>query len=100
MTYTQTQSPSQATTTCTLDIGGMTCASCVGRVERALGKVDGVADASVNLATETATVTFPPGAVAVDQLTSAVTKAGYTGSVRATVQSSTQPTAQPSEQPS
>ena len=40
-----------------LDIGGMTCASCVQKVERALGKVDGVDTAAVNLATRTATVT-------------------------------------------
>ena len=37
-----------------LDIGGMTCAACAGRVERALARVPGVADASVNLATEVA----------------------------------------------
>ena len=44
----------------TVDIGidGMTCASCVARVERALRKVDGVQDASVNLATESARVTL------------------------------------------
>ena len=40
-----------------LDISGMTCASCVARVERALAKVDVVADASVNLATESVRVT-------------------------------------------
>ncbi|WP_176118532.1 heavy-metal-associated domain-containing protein, partial [Burkholderia stagnalis] len=39
-----------------LDIGGMTCASCVGRVEKALANVPGVAHASVNLATERASV--------------------------------------------
>ncbi len=41
-----------------LSVGGMTCASCVGRVERALRKVPGVTDASVNLATESARVAF------------------------------------------
>ncbi|UUZ46831.1 heavy-metal-associated domain-containing protein [Massilia sp. B-10] len=40
----------------TLDVGGMTCASCAGRVEKALRAVPGVSDASVNLATERATV--------------------------------------------
>ncbi|GGM55380.1 heavy metal translocating P-type ATPase [Dactylosporangium sucinum] len=64
-------------TTCTLRIGGMTCASCVGRVARALRKVDGVAGAEVNLATESATVTFDPARVTVDLLTAAVGKAGY-----------------------
>ena len=44
----------------TLDLGiaGMTCASCVGRVERALRKVPGVQDATVNLATERAHIVF------------------------------------------
>ncbi|MFY3384318.1 heavy metal translocating P-type ATPase [Paracidovorax sp. MALMAid1276] len=46
----------------TLGISGMTCASCVGRVERALRKVPGVQDATVNLATESAHVDFAPGA--------------------------------------
>ena len=41
-----------------IGIGGMTCASCVGRVERALRKVPGVQDATVNLATERAHVTL------------------------------------------
>ncbi|MBA2247415.1 MAG: heavy metal translocating P-type ATPase, partial [Chloroflexia bacterium] len=56
----------------------MTCASCVGRVERALGKVPGVSSASVNLATERATVTFDPDTATVPQLRAAVEKAGYT----------------------
>jgi len=41
-----------------LTIDGMTCASCVGRVEKALNGVEGVMEAQVNLATERATVTF------------------------------------------
>ena len=45
---------------CTLEIGGMTCASCVRRVEKALARVDGVSGAEVNLATEVATVRFDP----------------------------------------
>jgi len=40
-----------ATASCTLDIGGMTCASCVGRVEKALRRIPGVIAADVNLAT-------------------------------------------------
>ncbi len=60
----------------TLDISGMTCASCVRRVERALGKVEGVETASVNFAAETARVTL--GApVDVGALVAAVEKAGY-----------------------
>ena len=52
--------PEAATEQCTLEIGGMTCASCVGRVEKALGRVPGVASAQVNLATEVATVQLDP----------------------------------------
>ena len=48
---------STATSTVDLGIGGMTCASCVARVERALTKVPGVQQAAVNLATESARVT-------------------------------------------
>ncbi|MGH8821631.1 MAG: cation transporter, partial [Rhodoferax sp.] len=44
-----------------IGIGGMTCASCVMRVEKALKKVPGVRDASVNLATESARIVFAPG---------------------------------------
>src|SRR5690348_8038425 len=44
----------------TLDIQGMTCASCVRRVEKALSRVDGVEVAEVNLATEVATVSYDP----------------------------------------
>ena len=46
--------------TCAIDIRGMTCASCVRRVERALGALAGVAEATVNLVTERATVRFEP----------------------------------------
>ncbi|MHB1005178.1 MAG: heavy metal translocating P-type ATPase [Chloroflexota bacterium] len=62
----------------TLDIGEMTCASCVMHVENALSKVDGVLSATVNLATEKATVTYVPEAVTVADLRHAVEDAGYT----------------------
>ena len=55
----------------------MTCASCVGRVEKAIKAVPGVIDASVNLATERATVRTPAGAVDMSALAAAVEKAGY-----------------------
>jgi Cu+-exporting ATPase len=61
----------------TLDVTGMTCASCVLRVERALAKAPGVLAASVNLATEQARVTYDPAAVTPDQLRAAVERAGY-----------------------
>jgi len=60
----------------TLDISGMTCASCVRRVERALGKVEGVESANVNFASEKAHVVAAPD-VHVEQLVAAVEKAGY-----------------------
>ena len=65
--------------TATLDfaVQGMTCAACVGRVERALGKVDGVLSASVNLATERASVQYLPAATSPDRLREAVQQAGY-----------------------
>lgn len=59
-----------------LPVEGMTCASCVARVERALSKVPGVVEASVNLATEAATVRSEPS-VSVEGLRAAVEKAGY-----------------------
>jgi Cu+-exporting ATPase len=59
-----------------LQIGGMSCASCVGRVEKALNKVPGVLSASVNLATERATVRVLSN-VPVAVLQQAVERAGY-----------------------
>ncbi|CAD6529771.1 Copper-exporting P-type ATPase [Paraburkholderia hiiakae] len=68
-----------ATETATLAIGGMTCASCANRVEKALARVPGVAGVSVNLATEQATVNTrsPLTGELQDQLVAAVKKAGY-----------------------
>ncbi|MGD3106052.1 heavy metal translocating P-type ATPase [Streptomyces sp. YGL11-2] len=63
-------------TTSTLTIGGMTCAACVGRVERKLGRMDGVT-ASVNLATGRARITHP-AAVSVGELIATVEAAGFT----------------------
>jgi len=63
--------------TVSLEIEGMTCASCVGRVEKALTKVEGIVSAQVNLATEVAQVRFATGIVGVDDLVAAVDRAGY-----------------------
>ncbi|MGG2475940.1 cation transporter, partial [Rhizobium sp. BR5] len=63
-----------------LDIEGMTCASCVGRVEKALKAVSGVSDASVNLATERATVRVAGNAASAAKLAEAISQAGYTAS--------------------
>ncbi|WP_458112537.1 heavy metal translocating P-type ATPase [Arthrobacter sp. R1-13] len=63
-----------------LDIEGMTCASCVSRVERKLGKLDGV-EASVNLPLESAHVTVPDG-ITDEQITAQVASAGYKATIR------------------
>jgi Cu+-exporting ATPase len=60
-----------------IGVGGMTCASCVMRVERALKKVPGVQDASVNLATESARVHFAPSPEMEARMRRAVRDAGY-----------------------
>ena len=67
-------------TTFDLPISGMTCASCAGRVERALGKVPGVQSVSVNLANERAHVQVQ-GQMAPGILIAAVDKAGYTATL-------------------
>jgi P-type Cu+ transporter len=73
-----------ATTTAPQDIEivsfpveGMTCASCVNRITRFLNRVDGVAEANVNLASESATVRFDPARVRIEDLAGAVEAAGY-----------------------
>ena len=71
-----------STSTISLSIGGMTCASCVSRVEKALKRVAGVRDASVNLASETATLTLAAD-TKVSALLSAVQEAGYDASIKA-----------------
>ena len=60
-----------------IGIGGMTCASCVARVEKALRKVPGVQTAMVNLATESARIVYTPGEQVEARLRRAVRDAGY-----------------------
>ena len=60
-----------------LDVASMSCASCVGRVDAALASVPGVVEVAVNLASETATVTYAEGAASVDDLLRAAREAGY-----------------------
>src|SRR5690625_2397640 len=60
-----------------LGIQGMTCATCAGRVERGLAELPGVAAANVNLAMETASVTFDPMQVTVEQVSAKVRDLGY-----------------------
>ncbi|MEN3357351.1 MAG: P-type Cu+ transporter, partial [Mycobacteriales bacterium] len=60
-----------------LEVGGMTCASCAARIEKKLNRMDGVT-ATVNYATETATVAYPPAAVTPADLVATVEATGYT----------------------
>ncbi|MGA3056712.1 MAG: cation transporter, partial [Candidatus Limnocylindrales bacterium] len=60
-----------------LPVEGMSCASCVNRIERFLRKTPGVAEASVNLATEVATVRYLPEVAGLDELVRAIEAAGY-----------------------
>ena len=60
-----------------LPVTGMTCASCVNRVERFLKKADGVSGASVNLATSMATIQYAPEATGVADLAAVISAAGY-----------------------
>ena len=61
----------------TIPIGGMTCAACSARVEKALCKLEGMESATVNLATEKATVIYDPGSLRYSAIKEAITKAGY-----------------------
>ncbi|MFT4715359.1 MAG: heavy metal translocating P-type ATPase [Paracoccaceae bacterium] len=65
----------------TLSIESMTCASCVGRVEKTLNHAVGVEAATVNLATETAHVRFLTGLATAESLAELVTQSGYTADV-------------------
>jgi Cu+-exporting ATPase len=67
-----------------LDVGGMTCASCSARVERALRKLPGVQAASVNLATTQAEVSYDPQTATPQAIADAVSAAGYTPMVAET----------------
>jgi Cu+-exporting ATPase len=60
-----------------LPIAGMTCASCVRAVERAIGKLDGIREVSVNLATEKARIAYYPSKIRLSQIRDAISRAGY-----------------------
>ena len=66
----------------TLDLEGMTCASCATRIETVLNRLPGVS-AAVNFATETAQVSYLPGSHTPDELIAAVARAGYGAKVQA-----------------
>ncbi len=65
------------TNTVRLNVASMSCASCVGRVDRALAALPGVLEVNVNLASETATVTYAEGAATLDDLLRTAREAGY-----------------------
>jgi len=64
-------------TTETVSIGGMTCAACSARVERAIRKLAGIETATVNLATEKATVVYDPQSLRLSTIKQAIIEAGY-----------------------
>ncbi|WMC92374.1 heavy metal translocating P-type ATPase [Kineothrix sp. MB12-C1] len=61
----------------TIPIGGMTCAACANRVQKAIGKLEGVEEVSVNFATEKATVSYLPQSVRLSTIKATIEKAGY-----------------------
>jgi Cu+-exporting ATPase len=61
----------------TIPIGDMTCAACAQRIEKAIGKLEGVANVSVNFASEKATVTYDPQRIRQSAIREAIEKAGY-----------------------
>jgi copper chaperone CopZ len=73
--------PTQPIEMISFPIEGMTCASCVNRITRFLRKVDGVEEANVNLATESATIRYDGTRVDVSGLVAAVEAAGYVARV-------------------
>ncbi len=79
-----TTPPTSDAATFRVSVRGMTCAACSARVERSLGRIAGVAEANVNLATEQATVHFDPEQAAPETLLAAIRDAGYEPVVEAT----------------
>src|SRR5215203_3090344 len=80
----QTTNEKERLTRISIPVVGMTCASCVRRVERTLCEKDGVAEASVNFAAEKASVTYDPTTTNPDDLIGALRDAGYGADVRET----------------
>ena len=72
-----------------LALEGMTCASCAMRIEKGLKKVPGVKDASVNFATEQATVTYDPSQTNVEQMVQKVEAVGYKAAPQKPAQANT-----------
>ncbi len=64
-----------------LNIGGMTCASCVKSIENAVSKLEGIKEINVNLATEQASVSFDPTVISARKIIGAIEEIGYTASL-------------------
>jgi Cu+-exporting ATPase len=75
--YEVREEADQAFREITLPISGMTCASCSNAVQRVIGKLDGVQEVSVNLATEKARVIYDSSQTRISEIKNAVAKAGY-----------------------
>lgn len=60
-----------------LAISGMTCAACANRIEKVLQQIDGIEQATVNLATDSASVTFVPGTIDAAKIIASIEKLGY-----------------------
>ena len=67
-----------------LAIGGMTCAACSARVEKALSKAEGVETVSVNLATERASISYDEAVTTIENILEVITKAGYSPQLKET----------------
>lgn len=65
------------TNTVTIPIGGMTCAACAQRIEKAISKLEGISKVSVNLATEKATVQYDPQIIRISSIKQCIEKTGY-----------------------
>lgn len=70
----------------TFEIEGMTCASCVGRIERVLTSLPGVLEASVNLVTETAKVRFLQGAISASEVAKIIAGTGYPAKLKSSAE--------------
>src|SRR5712692_8655367 len=88
----QPRPDSMAESRTTLTLEGMTCASCAMRIEKGLKKVPGVKDASVNLATERADVTYDPAQTGVEQMVQKVEAVGYKATPQIATTQQTLPT--------
>lgn len=63
-----------------LNVKGMTCAACAKRIENVRGKLDGISSASVNLATEKATIMYDPQKIRQNVIKESIEKIGYKAS--------------------